>query len=62
MLHDVEFIIANKDTEIEALRDQKTGLIKDHQQEIADLNDRLSFFSQNQKLLNDGESENRNTF
>ena len=30
MLHDVEFIIANKDTEIEALRDQKTGLVKDH--------------------------------
>lgn len=62
MLHDIEFIIGNKDKEIEVLQDEKSTLIKSHNSEVKEFEDRLAFFRDNQKLLTEGEDENRSQF
>ena len=62
MLHDIEFIVGNKDKEIENLQDQKSALIKSHAEQTKEYEDRLMFFRENQKLLNADEDENRSQF
>lgn len=34
MLHDIEFIVGNKDKDIEVLRDEKQSLINSHDEQI----------------------------
>ena len=62
MLHDIEFIIGGKDKKIESLRDKNTETVQEYKKQVSELNDRLEFFTQNQKLLSEGENENRSNF
>ena len=51
MLHDIEFIVGGKDKEIDVLRDEKAALIKSNNEQVKEYEDRLGFFTDNQKLL-----------
>jgi len=61
-LYEAEFAVGGKDKEIEALRDEKSALIQNHEDKAKELEDRLAFFRENQRLLSEGADEEKSNF